>query len=1034
MADDLHKPGLYRWKRQENPRVYSRSQNVTTNTDIQNWIQKVEDASDRAAQHTFGVSASGGRNRGKAVARATKDFVKDDEQAYNEAQELLSQWMEEKVNLTGGLGPDIDCNYEDDAWEKHELQSDVKREWDNMLANNYEEYGLMLSSREEKKTSKDIYNMDEDEAVASVMKNMLNKQVVRKEFKKDLGLDKWAKQKDPRTKMELRQQQVKENREKREAELRRQREEKQNRKIVQSAAKQLVQREERQKELLGRKEEMAIRKEMAKIRKEMREERNISEDRKAKERQAKEEIQLAARLKVAMDTEVDDQHVLEQQRRDEEKQRRLAQRLQELEAREAANNLKILHRHFSAWYNQALERRLQMGKSRAMYDWKLLLRAWNAWRGYVRARRMDTESRRQELEVINTQRNQQRAEKHSRIALLRKYFIAWQVYVHSEQERRHLESEQNNTRNKMAKLLEAAASGKLWGDGDSMVSTARGSESTARESESRAPTGRRDKKGGKERQTTADKINAMFETTRRVPAYPMGDSMSTDRSEVNLTREGEAHHREPQSRIPTEPWQVTRRHLDLTPEELAALPGGELDCSPEEINAKVLKKYGRQPWHKLEVSKFEHRHEAQKKILKEQKRQIMEQHRLIEELQFKSTHAELQKQLVEQKLVLEGMKQQMEETEQTTLDNENSSKKPEPAHKPTVSTSTKPRPLSAKAHTSNKSVKAPNTRPQSAGSNSKLQNGRAETARTDHSNASATPGSARTDVSRPASYTSTASEKSKYVQVLKNMDERSAERAKQKKEREEKRRMAEEKRLTELEAIAEAQKQQEEEEKRARVEAFKEKKRIEKQREAEKQLLEEKLRAQTEMADQHYQLAVMKYRGLVPFKKLVQMARQQNQAAEEHFKTALQRKVLLAWHHTVKEEWREKEALATEMSNFLCVKHAFQNWRLYKHHMIIEGHKARKHYEGNIVGRIFQAWRDYANEERVAYWEKDRRAREHYRVLLLKRHFRAWHRLPEEIEREKEKERRRAQLREKVAAILPDFELTTSVNESTEFR
>ncbi|WAR04562.1 CC191-like protein [Mya arenaria] len=905
MADDLHKPGLYRWKRQENPRVYSRSQNVTTNTDIQNWIQKVEDASDRAAQHTFGVSASGGRNRGKAVARATKDFVKDDEQAYNEAQELLSQWMEEKVNLTGGLGPDIDCNYEDDAWEKHELQSDVKREWDNMLANNYEEYGLMLSSREEKKTSKDIYNMDEDEAVASVMKNMLNKQVVRKEFKKDLGLDKWAKQKDPRTKMELRQQQVKENREKREAELRRQREEKQNRKIVQSAAKQLVQREERQKELLGRKEEMAIRKEMAKIRKEMREERNISEDRKAKERQAKEEIQLAARLKVAMDTEVDDQHVLEQQRRDEEKQRRLAQRLQELEAREAANNLKILHRHFSAWYNQALERRLQMGKSRAI--------------------------------------NQQRAEKHSRIALLRKYFIAWQVYVHSEQERRHLESEQNNTRNKMAKLLEAAASGKLWGDGDSMVSTARGSESTARESESRAPTGRRDKKGGKERQTTADKINAMFETTRRVPAYPMGDSMSTDRSEVNLTREGEAHHREPQSRIPTEPWQVTRRHLDLTPEELAALPGGELDCSPEEINAKVLKKYGRQPWHKLEVSKFEHRHEAQKKILKEQKRQIMEQHRLIEELQFKSTHAELQKQLVEQKLVLEGMKQQMEETEQTTLDNENSSKKPEPAHKPTVSTSTKPRPLSAKAHTSNKSVKAPNTRPQSAGSNSKLQNGRAETARTDHSNASATPGSARTDVSRPASYTSTASEKSKYVQ-------------------------------TELEAIAEAQKQQEEEEKRARVEAFKEKKRIEKQREAEKQLLEEKLRAQTEMADQHYQLAVMKYRGLVPFKKL------------------------------------------------------------YKHHMIIEGHKARKHYEGNIVGRIFQAWRDYANEERVAYWEKDRRAREHYRVLLLKRHFRAWHRLPEEIEREKEKERRRAQLREKVAAILPDFELTTSVNESTEFR
>ena len=35
--------------------------------------------------------------------------------------------------------------------------------------------------------------------------------------------------------------------------------------------------------------------------------------------------------------------------------------------------------------------------------------------------------------------------------------------------------------------------------------------------------------------------------------------------------------------------QVTRRHLDLTPDELAHLPGGEPTCSPDEMNAKVLK-------------------------------------------------------------------------------------------------------------------------------------------------------------------------------------------------------------------------------------------------------------------------------------------------------------------------------------------------------------------------------------------------------------------------------------------------------------
>ena len=47
--------------------------------------------------------------------------------------------------------------------------------------------------------------------------------------------------------------------------------------------------------------------------------------------------------------------------------------------------------------------------------------------------------------------------------------------------------------------------------------------------------------------------------------------------------------------------------------------------------------------------------------------------------------------------------------------------------------------------------------------------------------------------------------------------------------------------------------------------------------------------------------------------------------------------------------------------------------------MIIEEHKARMHNEMNIKNKIFQAWRDYANEEKVASWEKDRRAREHYR-------------------------------------------------------
>jgi len=43
--------------------------------------------------------------------------------------------------------------------------------------------------------------------------------------------------------------------------------------------------------------------------------------------------------------------------------------------------------------------------------------------------------------------------------------------------------------------------------------------------------------------------------------------------------------------------------------------------------------------------------------------------------------------------------------------------------------------------------------------------------------------------------------------------------------------------------------------------------------------------------------------------------------------------------------------------------------------------------------------------------------------------FRAWKRLPETVTKEKEREKRRANLRQKVASLLPDFE-SKGINKS----
>ena len=60
-----------------------------------------------------------------------------------------------------------------------------------------------------------------------------------------------------------------------------------------------------------------------------------------RERQAKEETLLAAKVKVAIDIEAEQQQSIEYERRHEERQRFLAQRMRELEAKEAANNLRV---------------------------------------------------------------------------------------------------------------------------------------------------------------------------------------------------------------------------------------------------------------------------------------------------------------------------------------------------------------------------------------------------------------------------------------------------------------------------------------------------------------------------------------------------------------------------------------------------------------------------------------------------------------------------------------------------------------------
>ena len=52
----------------------------------------------------------------------------------------------------------------------------------------------------------------------------------------------------------------------------------------------------------------------------------------------------------------------------------------------------LKQRCFSAWYRVIADRRLKAGKAKAMSDWKVLLRAFNAWKAHAREKRLTREA------------------------------------------------------------------------------------------------------------------------------------------------------------------------------------------------------------------------------------------------------------------------------------------------------------------------------------------------------------------------------------------------------------------------------------------------------------------------------------------------------------------------------------------------------------------------------------------------------------------------------------------------------------------
>ncbi|XP_019897152.2 coiled-coil domain-containing protein 191 isoform X3 [Esox lucius] len=569
-----HKPDMFCWKRFTKSKSHTANKVELSNGDIDQWMKRVEMASDFAVSKVFLPKKPHSGISSHILALQSTDQLQDHDEAYCEAQALLSDWMNSKLRL--------ELEKEEDVIGSPEMNGPVAPLPVQPLSVDYSNFDDLYSHLAEEE--------EESSVVSNFLQDLMECEVLGSGIAEDLALDSEErdrrKRRNPSLTMEARHRQVRENRVRREAERVRLRRDEEARREAREEAQRREQETERQKKQEARRQEEVLQHEMVQLRREMEERRNLEQLARQRER---EKVGLLPNPSLSVAPKQQQSHI----------QRSHA--MQQAEARAQMVNLQRLQRHFSGWYTVLLERRVRMGKAAALCDWKRGLRAWRAWRALVWAGREQREVERIEEELRTQNRLCQVALESDRRRVLRRCLSDWQLWCRAERERRELLAQQDATRRKMAALISAVTTRKL----EAIEAPTPESALAPRKTD---PSGTAEPKG-------------------QSGLGPVGPAPSPAcQGGKNLCA------------TPTLPWQVTRRHAALTAaaerfdsraQQMveAGERGGDGSVNPAPRGHGAEWRGGR----------FEHRHLSQQQTIAEQRRLLREQQEQIARLQEKQS-------------------------------------------------------------------------------------------------------------------------------------------------------------------------------------------------------------------------------------------------------------------------------------------------------------------------------------------------------------------------------------------------------------
>ncbi|XP_060626758.2 coiled-coil domain-containing protein 191 isoform X1 [Anolis sagrei] len=569
------KPELYRWRRFSQPLSERKKKFDADNVD--HWIKRVEQASEYAVSEAFSLKKTSYTRglHGPVLNLETTDQLLDHDEAYAEAQELLSDWMDSKLKLE--LMSD-----QDDA-DGNPIMPIPSQE-PTVAFQTYQKFDELYEYLEEEL---------EDTTVQDYLQHLLQSEVVNSGILEDLrteDLKEKKKTRDPRMTMDLRHKQVKENRLRRQKELELLKQERALKKSAISEAQKQLQEEKKKKALKAKKEEEEIQKQMVKLRKEMVDRRHLMEEARKME-QKRHKLKRSQRLvEFGLLPSMSDNIDCEKEELKKEKHIKI----QELLNRVDVANKKCLQKYFSAWYKLILDLRLKMGKARALADWKCQLKTLRAWRDHVWSQKLEQETQKMEYELRDQNRKKLLATEFNRKCILRHCFAEWQHWSRAEVEKRELQLKKEETRKKMAKLLEEVALGKLLPVCSSW-----------------------DAKSPHETEGAMDQCVAEIPLIQVDP--PIENAENTD--SYSLVKSQKFDHHSPQK--PKWAWQVTMKHAALNTQDHAMFAKPTRDYV-QHLGQKSTSVF---------LGPMEHRHAFQQQLIEEQRRQLQEQQELILKLQ-----------------------------------------------------------------------------------------------------------------------------------------------------------------------------------------------------------------------------------------------------------------------------------------------------------------------------------------------------------------------------------------------------------------